>query len=161
MKQTFICMAALLMLSWQACNNAGSRYVDVNTGKALNLKKDPKTGLMVNKETGKPASIYVDKQSGDTIYGRTGKVINGRISKKEGRYVYLDDEENRGSSVSASGGNNNIEVKRTEDEVKIKSGDYKKEVEKDGDVTIKTIKNGDTKIKVDGETGERKVKKDN
>jgi hypothetical protein len=42
-------------------------------------------------------------------------------------------------------------------EYKTKSGDYKKEVEKDGDITIK---DGDTKIKIDGETGEKKVKND-
>ena len=41
---------------------------------------------------------------------------------------------------------------------KVKRGDdYKKEVEKDGDVTIKK---GNVKIEIDGETGEREVKVD-
>jgi hypothetical protein len=44
-----------------------------------------------------------------------------------------------------------------EGDYKVKSGDYKKEVEKDGDVIIK---DGNKKIKIDGETGERKVKHD-
>ncbi len=157
MKQVFfIGLAALLVLSWQACNNAGNRYVDVNTGKAVTLEKDPKTDLMVNKETGKPVEIYVDTKTGDTIYGRTGKVVNGKLVKKEGKYVYLDAEERRGE-VAASG-DDELKIKRTDDEVKIKKGDYKKEIEKDGDVTIK---DGKTKVKIDGETGERKVKKDN
>ena len=39
----------------------------------------------------------------------------------------------------------------------LKQDDYKVEVEKDGDVKIK---NGNDKVKIDGKTGERKVKKD-
>jgi hypothetical protein len=39
----------------------------------------------------------------------------------------------------------------------VKRDDYKMKVEKDGDVKIK---DGDKKTKIDGETGEKKVKKD-
>ncbi len=143
---------------WQACESK-SRYVDPNTGTALNLKEDPKTGLMVDEETGKPVKIYVDTRTKDTIYGRTGKVINGSIRRNElsdGKYtyVYIDDDND---SRNNSDDDDATKVKTTEDETKIKSGDYKKEVEKDGDITIK---DGNTKIKIDGETGKRKVKKD-
>jgi hypothetical protein len=48
-------------------------------------------------------------------------------------------------------------VQSEDGETKIKDGEYKKEVEKDGDITIK---DGKTKVKIDGETGEKKVKKD-
>ena len=154
MKQLFLGITAVLMLSWQSCTNEGNRYVDVNTGKALNLEKDSKTGRMIDKETGMPVSMYVDKRTGDTIDGRTGKVINGNIIKKGNRYVYRDEAE-QNENVTASG--DDIKIKRTDDEVKIKSGDYKKEVEKDGDITVK---DGNKKVKIDGETGERKVKKD-
>lgn len=62
------------------CDN-DSRYVDPNTGEALNLKEDAKSGLMVNAETGESVGIYVDTRTNDTINGRTGKVINGSIRK--------------------------------------------------------------------------------
>ena len=39
--------------------------------------------------------------------------------------------------------------------MQIKKRDYKEEVAKDGDITIK---DGNKKIKIDGETGEREVK---
>ena len=110
------------------------RYIDLKTGKSIELEKDEKTGLMVNAETHKPVYIYVDTKTHDTIYGASGKVINGYIVKtNEGEYKYDD------------GG----------DENKIKDDDYKKKV--DGD-EIK-IKDGDTKIKI--EDGVKKVKNDN
>lgn len=152
----FFVLAALT----QGCD-ANKRYVDPNTGSALNLKEDPKTGLMVDEKTGEPVKIYVDTRTDDTIYGRTGKVINGKIRRQagseEGKYVYVfvDEDDNGNTKYIDSEGN---KIKTTEDETKVKRGDYKREVEKDGDITIK---DGNTKIKIDGETGERKVKKDN
>lgn len=149
MKKIFlICTAIIAVILWESCDNR-TRYVDPNTGKALHLEKDPETGLMVNKETGKPVDIYVDTEKKDTIDGHTGKVINGKVRKKSnGVFVYAE---------SNAGDDDERKVKRTEDEYKVKDGDYKKEVEKDGDVTIK---DGNKKTKIDGETGERKVKKD-
>ncbi|MFN2457877.1 MAG: hypothetical protein ABR502_06740 [Chitinophagaceae bacterium] len=145
MKAIILLTCVLSVFLLQACDN-DSRYVDVNTGKALNLEKDEKTGLMVDAETGKPVKMYVDTKTNDTIYGRTGKVINTRIRRNtEGVYVYIDDDED------------DAKTKVTGDETKIKDGEYKKEVEKDGDITIK---DGNTKIKIDGETGKKKVKKD-
>ena len=91
------------------------------------------------------------------IFKIVHKVINGRVKKADDdRWVYiLENEDN--NAAKRYDGDNDYKVKRTDDEYKIKNGDYKKEVEKDGDVIIK---NGDTKIKIDGETGERKVKRD-
>ena len=154
MKQLLI--AAVFTTSFmllQGCDS-DSRYVDPNTGEALNLKEDTESGLMVDAETGENVGIYVDTRTNDTINGRTGKVINGSIRKNnDGTYVYILEDENDNAAKSGD-----AKVQYEDGEYKIKDGDYKKEVEKDGDVTIK---DGDTKIKVDGETGERKVKKDN
>jgi hypothetical protein len=114
---------------------ANDRYIDLNTGKAVTLEKDPQTGLLVNAETKKPVEIYVDTETHDTIYGPSGKIINGYVIRtSNGTYRYDTDV--------------NAKV----------DGDYKKKVEEDGDVKIK---DGDTKTKIDRETGEKKVKKDN
>ena len=118
-----------------SCENSGSHYVDLNTGKEVELVKDEGTGVWVESDTKKPPTyIYVDTKKNDTIYGPTGEVINGKIKKTDaGVYTY-----------SAY-------------EYKSPDGDLKVEVEKDGDIKIK---DGDNKIKIDGETGEKKVKKD-
>jgi hypothetical protein len=135
--------------AWTACSDGKARYVDLNTGEAVELTKDEKTGLMVNAETGKPVRMYVDTKTNDTIWGTTGKVINGYIRKADnGGYVY----------VNADDDESDYKFKTDGDGYKQKIGDdYKKKVEDDGDVKIK---DGDVKIKVDKETGERKVKRD-
>jgi hypothetical protein len=94
--------------------------------------------LMVDAETKKPVYIYVDTEKKDTIYGETGKVINGHVIMDEGKYKYAD-----------------MNVKVEDREYKIKGDDYKEKMDKDGDLKIK---NGDVKTKVDGKTGEVKVK---
>ena len=136
MKQKFVLIAgAAMMLAVSSCKE-NSRYVDPNTGRSLTLVKDASTGLMVDEETKKPVYMYVDTETKDTVYGPTGKVINGYVVLEEGKYKY------------------------TENELKLKGDgddDYKMEVEKDGDIKIK---DGDKKLKIDGETGETKVKKD-
>jgi pyruvate kinase len=126
-----------------ACSDNKDRYIDLSTGKPVEVSKDEKTGYMVNKETNEALYIYVDTKKNDTIYAKTGKVINGHVVYKENnQYVFDEDEK---LAVDKDGG------------VNYKDGDYKMEVEKDGDVKIK---DGDKKIKIDGETGERKVKND-
>lgn len=143
--------------AWQACDS-NARYVDPNTGNALNLREDSTTGLLVDAETGAPVSLYVDTKTNDTIYGKTGKVVNGKVTRNEtdGKVVYVyTDVDNNAAYQNKSG---ETKEQYENGEYKLKRGDdYKKEVEKDGDITIK---DGDTKIKIDGETGERKVKKD-
>jgi hypothetical protein len=135
MKKVSVLLVAATALVWTACNKTESRYVDLGTGKSVELEKDPSTGLLVSTETKKPVYIYVDTEKNDTIYGSTGKVINGKVMKKEdGTFAYTG-----------------------EYEFKAPDGDLKVEVEKDGDIKIK---DGDSKIKIDGETGERKTKKD-
>ena len=132
MKKNFLILMLLLCVGFLACNNADTRYVDLDTGKTVKLEKD-ESGVMVDAETKKPVHIYVDTKTHDTIYGRTGKVINGHVVKTGvDSYAY------------------DADLKSNDD-------DYKIKVDNDGDFKIK---DGDTKMKVDAETGEKKVKKD-
>lgn len=138
---SFITLSLFILVGFSSCDS-NHRYVDLETGNHIDVVKDATTGYMVNADTKEPVIIYVDTQNNDTIYGKTGKVINDHVFKtEEGKYKYVS----------------NDDMKPDADSYKIKDGDYKKKVEKDGDVKIK---DGDTKIKIDGETGEKKVKKD-
>ena len=136
MKTFIVAIAGLLTITlWSGCKPQ-DRYLDLNTGDRVDLEKDSSSGLMVRTDTRKPVEIYVDTKTNDTIYGPTGKVINGHVVKLgEWKYKYEDGE---------------YKIKNDE-------ADYKKKIEKDGDIKIK---NGDTKTKIDGETGEKKVKRD-
>ncbi len=120
------------------CSESKGRYMDLSTGKTIEIEKDDKTGFMVNEATKEPVYIYVDTKKNDTIYGKTGEVINGHVVYEDNKYVFDGDEKLKLS-----------------DEVKYKDDDYKMKVESDGDVKIK---NGDKKVKIDD--GERKVKND-
>jgi hypothetical protein len=141
MKKVFaVLSAAVFVIS--SCTSDKDRYINLTTGKAIEVEKDNVTGAMVDKSTKEPIYIYVDTKTKDTIYGKTGEVINGHVvlgNDKE--YVYDDD----------------VKVDVDPNSVEYKDGDQKVEIEKDGDIKIK---DGDSKVKIDGETGERKVKKD-
>jgi len=137
-----------LLLGAISCSDNNTRYTDVNTGKSITVVKDSSTGQMLNAETKEPLTVYYDSQTKDTIYGQTGEVINHKVMRTpEGKYYYEISKPTEAKVL-------------TQDEIDqqlLKSGDYKKKVEKDGDIKIKS---GDTKIKIDGETGEKKIKKD-
>ena len=134
--------AACLVLLLAACSDDKGRYLDLSTGQPVEVVKNDSTGYMVNKETREPLYIYVDTKKHDTIYAKTGEVINGHVVRADdNKYVFDKDEKIK-----------------LEGETKYKAGeDYKVEVEKDGDIKIK---DGNRKVKIDGETGERKEKKD-
>lgn len=140
MKRFILVASGIFITSlFMSCSDQNARYIDLQTGKHITVVKDSTNGVMVNKETGEPVGIYVDTDTKDTIYGKTGKVINNHIIKTaDGNYSYAD-------------GDNGP------DSYKIKEDDYKKKVEKDGDIKIK---DGDSKVKVDGDNGDKKVKKD-
>lgn len=123
-----------LMIS---CSNTKPDYIDLRTGERIELEKDPATGAWIDARTKKPVYIYVDAGKNDTIYGKTGKVINGHIVKSSDNIYWYDAD--------------------LEQESKLNGDNYKKKVEEDGDVKIK---DGDQKVKIDGETGEKKVKND-
>ncbi len=138
-----VLFAGVLITTFCACSDPKDRYIDLSNGKVVEVGKDDKTGIMVNKETGQPLYIYIDTKTNDTIYAKTGKVINGHVVLG-GSKTYMYDEDEK------------LEIEKN-GAVEYKDGDYKVEIEKDGDVKIKT---GDKKVKIDGETGERKEKKD-
>ena len=137
MKRIIGVFALIMSLFWMSCSDEKDRYVDLRTGQNITVDKDPQTGEWINTETKKPVYIYVDTKKNDTIYGKTGSVINGHIVKTDDNVYWYDADH--------------------KEEVQAKSDDYKMKVEKDGDIKIK---DGDKKTKIDGKTGEKKVKQD-
>ncbi len=139
---SFIAFSFFFITGVISCGDNDHRFIDLETGKRIDVVKDSEKGYMVNADTKEPVIIYVDTQTKDTIYGKTGKVINNHVIKtEEGKYKYVSHDD----------------MQSDDEFYKIKDGDYKKKVEKDGDVKIK---DGDTKIKIDGETGDKTIKKD-
>src|SRR4051812_18387151 len=152
MKMKFLLTGLTAAFAVVACNHTENRYLDLNSGEPVNLRADSTTGYMVNESTGKRVSLYVDTKTNDTISGRTRTVVNGRVIKtSDGKWeVKGEDEELKAKSGDAK-------IKTEGDESKVKDGSYTVKKEGDGDVKIET---GSKTIKVDGKTGERKVKKD-
>lgn len=137
----FVLSAGLLLGTILGCSESKGRYLNLSTGKTIGVEKDEKTGYMVDMQTREPLYIYVDSKKDDTIYAKTGEVING--------HVYLDD-----NNKYVFDGDEKLKL---DDGVTYKDGDYKVKVEENGDMKVK---NGDRKVKTDGETGEKKVKND-
>ena len=53
-----------------SCSGNAYRYVDLNTGKRINVIRDTTTGHRVNAETGEPLVVYYDSKTRDTLYGK-------------------------------------------------------------------------------------------
>ena len=137
MKKAITGVVLVMSLFGISCSTEKERYVDLRTGENIEIEKDPESGVWVNAETKKPVYVYVDTKKNDTIYGKNGLVINGHIVRSDDNVYWYDVDH--------------------KEEYKLKSDDYKMKVEKDGDIKIK---DGDKKTKIDGETGEKKVKTD-
>lgn len=154
MKRKIVLFGLVTVAIAFSCNTR-ERYLDLNTNQYVDLKKDSTSGYMVNSKTGEPVDVYVDTKTRDTVYGMTGEVVNDKIRKtEEGKWVVkVDGDEYKAKSESE----NSAKIKREGDEYKEKNGNYTIKREGDGDVKIE---NGNTQTKIDGETGERKVKKD-
>lgn len=154
MKAKFSLLGLVLLTIICSCNS-NTRYLDLNTNKHVSLRKDSVSGYMMNSKTGEPVDVYVDTKTHDTIYGITGEIVNGRLHKtEEGKWIVkIDGDEYKAKSES----DNSAKVKREGDEYKMKDENYAVKRESDGDIKIE---NGRTQTKIDGETGERKVKKD-
>lgn len=154
MKGAIIFLSGLIIVM-SSCQHSQSRYLDLNTNQYVSVKKDSVNGYMVNSKTGEPVDFYVDTKTHDTIYGMTGEVVNGKVYQtNEGKWeVKRDSDEYKAKSES----DNSAKIKMEGDEYKMKDGDYTIKKEGNGDVKIE---NGRTQVKVDGKTGERKVKKD-
>jgi hypothetical protein len=146
MKTKSFFILALSISAFSSCDNKET-FVDLETGKEITVTTDSATGYMINAETKEPVGIYVNNKTHDTIYGRTGKVINNLVIKNtDGKFSYADDTEIK---VKDEGATIKVTTDGNGDD------DYKKKVEKDGDVKIK---DGDTKIKI--EDGKKKIKRD-
>jgi hypothetical protein len=143
MKTKYVFILAIIIFAFTGCDTKDS-FVDLETGKTITVVKDSTSGYMINAETKQPVEIYVNTATHDTIYGRTGKVINNLVARSsDGKFTYHDHSE--------------MKVTDGGSEIKVESdADYKKKVEKDGDVKIK---DGDTKIKIEAD-GDKKIKKD-
>lgn len=141
-KKHFISILALLALF--SCRRDVT-YIDLHTGEQVKLAQDS-SGAWVNAETGKPVRLYVNTSTHDTIYGPAGAVVNNNVVRtSDGKYYYTGDEQWKAMNAPKPA------------PVNVPSGVEKIKVEKDGDVKIKTKHR---KIKIEGETGERKVKRD-
>lgn len=163
MKKTLSLLSFVVIV--MACNNEpNAEYIDLNTGKTIEVEKDKETGYMVNAETGKPVYLYVNPASKDTFYGRTGKKVNNHVIitdnntyryDDDDKYVYEDgDYKMKTDDGDIKVKDGDYKMKTDDGDVKIKDGDYKKKTD-DGDVKIKR---GNLKIKTDD--GETKVKRD-
>ena len=147
-----ILSGAIAVFAFTACNSNNERYVDLNTGEYIDLREDTSSGLMVNSASGATVDLYVDTKSHDTVYGRTGKVVNGKVTRTESGKWQVKQEDDEYKAV-----NGDDKVKHDEDGSKTKDGSATRKVDKDGDIKIE---DGNKTIKIDGKTGERKVKKD-
>lgn len=151
----FLLLNVLIIAVMYACNYSAPRYLDLSTNKPVDVKKDTVSGYMINSRTGEPVDLYVDTKTHDTIYGQTGEIVNGRVYKAEdGKWIVkADGDEYKAKSESE----NSAKVKIDDDKMKWKEGNYTVKEKSDGDIKIE---NGRTQVKIDGKTGQRKVKKD-
>jgi lipoprotein-anchoring transpeptidase ErfK/SrfK len=134
-------MNKVIIIAWMiaiamavSCSHEKGAYIDLTTGKSINVEKDPVTSTWINADTKEPVYIYVDREKHDSIYAKTGEVINGHIILQGDRYWYDQDLER---------------------EYNVQTVNYNKKVENVGDIKIKR---GNVKIKI--EDGKRKVKYD-
>ena len=163
--KTSILLAVISITIICSCARKDNEYVDLRTGKKIQLVKDEKSGYMINVETQKPVYLYVDPSTQDTFYGRTSVKANGKIRRlNEGGFAFIGDD-----SYVYKAGEYQLKVEdntpKLEGDVKIKYGDdgsvkikadgYKKKIDANGDVKIK---DGDTKITI--KDGKKEVKRD-
>ena len=152
--KTKVFLAATLGCVMMACNSREARFLNLSSGEEVDLT-DNGDGQMVDARTGERVDYYyVDLDKGDTVDGRTGATLNGKLVRNtEGAWIVKGE----GDEWKATNETTGAKIKTEDGDYKYKNGDYKRKVEADGDVKIEG--NG-KKIKIDGETGERKVKKD-
>ena len=154
-KIMFLVIGCGIILLNTGCNETGFRYVDISTGKRVNIVTDPATGIALDSVTKQPVTIYYDTQTRDTIFGKTGKVINNQVIKTATGYTYNEPVITATDTMNTTTAVKPKTQEQKDLELLNKYGKYKKKVSSDGDVKIVE---GDKKIKVDGETGKKTVK---
>lgn len=115
---------------------ANTKYVDLKTGKPVDLYYNEKKKRTYSASTDEPVDLYVNVATGDTIYGPGRYVVNNYIIKTSDGTYKLDD-----SKVKING-----------DELKIKEGDKKLKMD-DGEMKIK-----DSAAKMKADDNEAKMK---
>jgi hypothetical protein len=168
-------LAATVLFAFACKNNNEGRFLNLTSGETVELVEN-EDGTLVDKKSGEPVVLYVDRRTADTIYAPTGKVVNGYIEYDNDDNLYVYDDGDR--KIKIDGGeykikngdvkekgdfdgdeykykDDNVTIKRDRDDYKEEGNGYTRKVDEDGDVKYET-KN--YKVKIDGETGERKVK---
>lgn len=148
---------------------ASAQYVDLATGKSVNLVKNQANGILYNPDSQRPVYLYVNPATSDTFYGRTGARINGNIGKAaNGTYYYRGDSGyvySNGEYRLRTESDNYRKIFDRDGDVILKGENFKKKTEIDGDVKVKRgeaktkmegdgvlkVKNGDYKKKIDSE----------
>jgi len=127
-------MNKIIFIGWMiaiamavSCSHEKGAYIDLRTGKAIKVERDPVTGSWINADTKENVYMYVDRKTGDTIYAKNGEVINGHIVLQGDEYWYDQDLEKKYS---------------------VKQESFKEVKIKKGNVKIK-IENGEKKVKYD------------
>jgi hypothetical protein len=158
MKQKILLLT--MMVTAIAVGKVKAQFVDISTGKTVNLVKHNANGMMFNPETQRPVHIYINPSTNDTFYGRTGEIINGKVVRSangqlnyagDNEYVFKEGEYRLRSEADSAGYK---KVFQGDGDVKVKYGNFKRKNEIDGDVKVK---DGDAKAKAEAD-GSRKVK---
>ena len=127
-------------------NSEAGNYLDARTGKPIKINVDSATGARVNAETNAPVKYYVDKRTwwvyGDNSWDTIG---SAKMEGTELRY--------RGDNDKWVTFDQKWKVDEGDSEAKMKAGDSKTKVEKDGDSKTKT---DEGKVKTDEESTKAK-----
>lgn len=136
-------------------NSTAGNYLDPRTGKPLHIRVDTATGLHYNEATNEPIWRYVDKRD-YKVYGGSGDNnamwdTVGTARMQSNRLEYRDSSNHWVSYDKAW----RVKDDKLHNDWKLKNGDSKIKVSKDGDIKVKD-ENG--KVKYDANSG--KVKTD-
>jgi hypothetical protein len=136
-------------------NSAAGDYLDPRTGKAVRIRVDTATGMRYNEATNEPIWRYVDKRdykvySGSSDNNSMWDTV-GTARMQNNRLEYRDSSNNWVSYDKAW----RVKDDKLHNDWKMKNGDTKIKVSKDGDIKVKD-ENG--KVKYDANSG--KVKTD-
>jgi len=135
-------------------NSAAGNYLDPRTGKSMRIRVDTASGMRYNESTNQPVWRYIDKRTYKVYGGDANNAMwdtVGTARMQNNRLEYMD-RENKWVNYDKA-------WKEKDDKLnndwKLKSGDAKIKVSKDGDIKMKD-ENG--KVKYDANSG--KVKTD-
>jgi hypothetical protein len=137
-------------------NSKAGNYLDARTGKPIKIRVDTATGMRLNDATNQPVWRYVDKRDYKVYGGDDNNSMwdtVGTARMQNDRLEYMG-ENNQWVNYDKQW---KIKDDKLNNDWKMKSGDTKIKVSKDGDVKIKD-ENG--KVKYDADDNKVKVKED-